>query len=129
MADNLATFMSDCLEILGASTSWNPQGLLQACTGIAKQEDVNNAPTTLFGTQEVLTCLATRNVITQSVNVYMTLRGTLKRQKLRLFRTGKKVVAYLGTKRRWEVKLTPLPIYLIERTPVTTEKEADRGGR
>ena len=34
-ADNLTTLMcADCLEILGASTSWNPKGLFKPVKGL-----------------------------------------------------------------------------------------------
>jgi hypothetical protein len=35
MADNLGTFMSQLSRNLGASTSWNPQGLSRPVRGIA----------------------------------------------------------------------------------------------
>jgi hypothetical protein len=35
MADNLSTFMSQLSRNLGASTSWNPQGLSRRVRGIA----------------------------------------------------------------------------------------------
>jgi len=34
-ADNQTTFMCQISGNLGASTSWNPQGLVHACSGIA----------------------------------------------------------------------------------------------
>jgi len=34
-ADNLATLCADCVEMLGARTSWNPQNLSRPITGIA----------------------------------------------------------------------------------------------